>query len=92
MVNKRKYDVLAVTDCNVNKVNRGSVFATANVTLNDQLLITGIQIINTAIGPKVEFPKHGKKYAVIPLSRDTREHIENCVLEMWNYRNEMKIK
>lgn len=61
----------------------------ATVTLNDQLIVRGLRVIDGANGLFVGFPVdpfyRGEEfqYLVCPITRQVREHIENCVLEKY---------
>lgn len=87
------FDCLAVTqvqvypfkDCN----GLGSVKALATVVLNDQFLVRGLRVMNGCNGLFVSYPLDpffkGEEFRsqVVPMTRQLREHIENCVLEKY---------
>ena len=63
--------------------------AFARVVLNDQLQLTRLRVVQGADGFFVAYPNDpfykGEDYRSIffPLTRQCREHIENCVLEKY---------
>ena len=87
------FDCLAVTKVNVypfrEGVSLGHVKALAQVVLNDQMMIRGLRVTDGANGMFVGYPNDpfykGDEYRTIcgPLTRQLREHIENCVLEKY---------
>lgn len=87
------FDCLAVTSCKVfpfaEFAGTGKVKAMASITLNDQLVIRGLRVIDGANGLYVGFPcdpffkGEEFRYVVCPITRQLREHIENCVLEKY---------
>ena len=77
------FDVLAVTKVEVfPKYNSGSkdlVLGLADVVLNDQLTLKNLMICESQeTGVYVGYPTNN----YFPMTRQLREHIENCVLEM----------
>ena len=87
------FDVLAVTSVQVYSFNDdGSLYcvkAYASIVLNDQIQIRGLRIIAGANGLFVGYPTdpfyEGDDFrsVVAPITRQLREHIENCVLEKY---------
>lgn len=87
------FDCLAVTqvwvypskDCK----GLGSVKALATVVLNDQFLVRGLRVMDGCNGLFVSYPLDpffkGEEFRslVVPITRQLREHIENCVLEKY---------
>jgi stage V sporulation protein G len=61
----------------------------ANIVLNDQLLLRGLRINGSSDGLWVVFPADpfykgdGCRSLVFPMTKQLREHIENCVLEKY---------
>ena len=87
------FDVLAVTHVEVfpfkDGVGMGHVKGVASVVLNDQLQIRGLRVMEGENGLFVGYPidpfYKGEDYrtVVCPITRQLREHIENCVLEKY---------
>jgi stage V sporulation protein G len=87
------FDCLAVTQVRVfpfkDSVNLGHVKALAEIVLNDQLVIRGLRVMDGVNGLFVSYPLDpffkGEEFRTIcnPISRQLREHIENCVLERY---------
>ena len=87
------FDVLAVTDVQVfhfkDGINMGHIKGLANVVLNDQLQIRGLRVMEGENGLYVGFPNdpfyRGEELrsVVCPITRQLREHIENCVLKKY---------
>lgn len=85
------FDCLAVTAVQVFPFDKqfGSIKAMATVVLNDQLQIHGLRVIDGSNGLFVHYPSDpfnkGEEYrsVVCPITRQLREHIENCVLEKY---------
>lgn len=83
-----QFDCLAVTSVQVFpfKESGNNMKAMANVVLNDQLLLRGLRIMDGANGLYVGMPNDpfykGEDFRTIfnPITRQLREHIENCVL------------
>ena len=85
------FDCLAVTQVRVfpfkDNVNLGHVKGMAQIVLNDQLVIRGLRVMDGENGLFVSYPLDpffkGDEFRSIcnPISRQLREHIENCVLE-----------
>ena len=87
------FDCLAVTSVQVFPFKEGpqlgTVKALACIVLNDQFLIRGLRVKEGENGLFVSYPVDpfykGEEYRSIctPLSRQLREHIENCVIEKY---------
>lgn len=85
------FDCLAVTAVQVFPFDKqfGSIKAMATVVLNDQLQIRGLRVIDGSNGLFVSYPMDpfykGEDFRsiVCPITRQLREHIENCVLEKY---------
>lgn len=92
------FDCLAVTQVQVfpfrDSPSLGHVKALASVVLNDQLHIRGLRVMDGENGLFVGFPLDpfykGEDFrtVVFPITRQLREHIENCVLEKYQYEVE----
>lgn len=88
-----QFDVLAVTNVQVfpfkEGPSMGHIKGLANIVLNDQLNIRGLRIMEGENGLYVGFPNdpfyRGEELrsVVCPITRQLREHIENCVLEKY---------
>ena len=88
------FDCLAVTNVQVfpfkDGVDMGHIKGLASIILNDQIKIRGLRIMEGENGLYVGYPfdpfYKGEDYRMIfcPITRQLREHIENCVLEMYN--------
>lgn len=87
------FDCLAVTQVQVfpftDSVNLGHLKGLAQVVLNDQLVIRGLRIKEGLNGLFVSYPidpffkVDAFRIIVNPITRQLREHIENCVLEKY---------
>ncbi|MDR1759325.1 MAG: SpoVG family protein [Fibrobacter sp.] len=86
------FDCLVVTHVQVYPLKEGNLGKTkafARVLLNDQLLLTGLRIVDGANGFFVAYPNDpfykGEEYRSIynPVTRQLKEHIENCILEKY---------
>lgn len=88
------FDVLAVTNVQVFPFKDGysgigHMKGLANIVLNDQLQIRGLRIMEGENGLYVGFPNdpfykgEELRSVVAPITRQLREHIENCVLEQY---------
>ena len=87
------FDCIAVTDVKVfpfkDGVNLGHLKGLAQVVLNDQLVIRGLRIMDGFNGLFVSYPTDpfykgdDLRSIVNPITRQLREHIENCVLEKY---------
>lgn len=85
------FDCLAVTVCQVfpfqETPNMGRIKGLAQIVLNDQFIIRGLRIMDGENGLYVGYPNDpfykGEDCRSVcnPLTRQLREHIENCVLE-----------
>ena len=70
-------------------VSLGHIKGLATIVLNDQMEIRGLRVLDGANGLFVSYPLDpffkGEEYKTIcsPISRQLREHIENCVLEKY---------
>jgi stage V sporulation protein G len=88
------WDCLAVTDVKVYPLpdwrKTDPVKAIANVTLNDQLILRGLRVIDGVDGLFVWYPNdpfcsdYDFLSVVFPITKQLREHIENCVLEKYS--------
>lgn len=97
MAQKKKssidFDCLAVTNVQVYPFKEdpfmGKMKGTANIVLNDQILIRGLRVMDGENGLFVGYPIDplfkGEDLRCIaqPITRNLREHIENCVLEKY---------
>ena len=97
MTQKKKssidFDCLAVTEVNVTKSTdlpgASHIKGVAEIVLNDQLILRGLQIIEGSMGLYVGFPIDpffkGEDLRCIaqPITRNLRDHIENCILEKY---------
>ena len=93
--NENKYDCLAVTKVQVYPFRDGAIcgkiLALATVVLNDQLTIRGLRVMDGEYGMFVGYPNdpfykgEDLRSTVFPITRALREHIENCVLEKYQY-------
>ena len=87
------FDCLAVTQVQVfpfkDGESLGKIKALASVVLNDQLQVQGLRVIDGQYGLFVGYPNDpfykGEefRYVCAPITRQLREHIENCVLEKY---------
>lgn len=87
------FDVLAVTDVKVyvfnESANMDQVKGLATIVLNDQLQIRGLRVMEGMNGMYVAYPNdpfykgEELRAGVFPMTRQLREHIENCVLEKY---------
>ena len=96
--NKQKeipaFDCLAVTNVQVfpfkEGANLGHMKALATIVLNDQIQIRGLRVMEGVNGLYVGYPvdpyNRGEDFRslVMPITRQLREHIENCVLEKYH--------
>lgn len=93
MPTKSDFDCLAVTNVQVypfrDGARCGNILALATVVLNDQLMIRGLRINDSSNGLWVGFPVNpfykgdDLRGLVVPMTKQLREHIENCVLEKY---------
>lgn len=87
------FDCLAVTQVQVfpfkEGVNLGHLKGLAQIVLNDQLVIRGLRIMEGLNGLFVSYPidpfykGDDLRSIVNPITRQLREHIENCILEKY---------
>ena len=87
------FDCLAVTNVQVfpfkEGANLGKMKALAVIVLNDQIQIRGLRVMDGECGLYVVYPcdpfSKGDDFRTIvqPITRQLREHIENCVLEKY---------
>ena len=92
------FDCLAVTSVQVypfrEEAKIGKILGLATVVLNDQLTIRGLRIMDGEYGMFVGYPNdpfykgEDLRSTVFPITRALREHIENCVLEKYQYETE----
>lgn len=90
---EQKFDCLAVTQVEVYPFQEGPSMGhmkgLATVVLNDQLHIRGLRIMEGEFGLFVGYPVDpffkgdDFRHLVQPMTRQLREHIENCVLEKY---------
>jgi stage V sporulation protein G len=90
---EQKFDCLAVTQVEVYPFQEGPSMGhmkgLATVVLNDQLHIRGLRIMEGEFGLFVGYPVYpffkgdDFRHLVQPMTRQLREHIENCVLEKY---------
>ena len=87
------FDCLAVTQVQVYPFEEGpftgKMLAMASIVLNDQLQVHGLRIMEGENGLFVGYPNDpfykGEDFRSVcfPMTRQLREHIENCVLEKY---------
>ncbi len=87
------FDCLAVTNCQVfpfkETPNMGHMKGLAQIVLNDQFVIRGLRIMEGENGLYVGYPNDpfykGEDCRSVcnPLTKQLREHIENCILEKY---------
>ncbi len=88
---KTFFDALTCTSVHVYpfKESGGKTKAMARVSINDQLQLTGLRIIDGVNGFFVSYPNDpyhkSEDYHSIyyPIQKELREHIEQCVLERY---------
>ena len=88
------FDCLAVTQVQVYPFKEGpsmgKMLALASIVLNDQLQVRGLRIMEGENGLFVGYPMDpfykGDDFRSLcfPITRQLREHIENCVLEKYS--------
>lgn len=88
------FDCLAVTDAKVyplpNFRKNGSMKAIADVVLNDHLVLRGLRVMDGVNGLYVGYPVdpfcRDDEFRTLyhPVTRQLKEHIENCVLEKYH--------
>lgn len=92
--NESAFDCLAVSAVEVfplagYECSERTLKGYANVVLNDQLILRGLRIKDGLNGLWVAYPvdpfNNGDDFRtiVVPMTRQLREHIENCVLEKY---------
>lgn len=87
------FDCLAVTQVQVfpfkEGPSMGHLLGLASIVLNDQLLVRGLRIMDGDNGIYVGYPNdpfykgEDVRSVCFPMTRQLREHIENCVLEKY---------
>ena len=87
------FDCLAVTNVQVfpfkDGPGLGHMKALVQIVLNDQLVIRGLRVMEGEYGLFVSYPSDpfykGEDLRSVcnPITRQLREHIENCVLEKY---------
>ena len=87
------FDCLAVTQVKVHPFKEGpsmgKMLGMASIVLNDQLLVRHLRIMDGENGLYVAYPNNpfynGEDFHSVcfPMTRQLREHIENCVLEKY---------
>ncbi len=87
------FDCLAVTKVDVfpfkEGMDLGHTKGIASVVLNDQMVIRGLRVISGENGLYVGYPLdpfykgESLRSVCFPITRQLREHIENCVLEKY---------
>lgn len=89
------FDCLAVTQCQVFPFKEGPyvgghLLGVASIVLNDQLMVRGLRIMDGENGLYVGYPNdpfykgEDSSSVCFPMTRQLREHIENCVLEKYH--------
>ena len=88
------FDCLAVTQVKVypfkETPSMGKLLGMASIVLNDQLQVRGLRIMEGENGLFVGYPNDpfykGEDFRSVcfPMTRQLREHIENCVLEKYS--------
>lgn len=81
-----------ITDVRINLMNskkNSSLLAFANITIDDELILTGIKVVEGKKGNFVAMPSRegsdGEYYDIFfPLSKDVREEISDAVLEAYD--------
>lgn len=95
-VEQKPFDCLQVTQVQVYPFRDGAAMGhmvgLATVVLNDQLLIRNLRIMDGQNGLFVAYPHDSQdedcRSIALPITRALREHIENCVLEKYQYEKE----
>lgn len=87
------FDCLAVTQVQVYPFkqvpNMGHILGMASIVLNDQFQVRGLRIMDGEHGLYVGYPNDpfykGEDFRSVcfPITKQLREHIENCVLEKY---------
>ena len=97
MTQKKKssidFDCMEVTEVKVNKFKSlpgaNRIKGVAEIVLNDQLIVRGLRIMDGSMGLYVGYPIDpffkGEDFRSVcfPMTRNLREHIENCILEKY---------
>lgn len=91
-----EFEGMTVTNVQVYPFKKDCGFSTqqhilglASVVLNDQLLVRSLRIMDGPNGLYVAYPVdpffkgEESRSVCLPMARDLREHIENCVLEKY---------
>ena len=85
---------MKITECQINKVknSKGSLVAFANITIDDELVIKGIKIVDGKKGLFVAMPctqgEDGKYYDdVFPITKECREYLSEFVLNSYDDSN-----
>jgi len=88
------FDCLAVTNCQVfpfkGGPSMGHMLGLAQIVLNDQFVLRGLRIMDGENGLYVGYPNDpfykGEDFRSVcnPLTKQLREHIENCILEKYS--------
>ena len=91
--NSQAFDCIAVTAVDVfpfkESASLGHMRALAQIVLNDQFVIRGLRVMEGEYGLYVGYPNDpfykGEDFRSIcnPITRQLKEHIENCVLEKY---------
>ncbi|MBR3073615.1 SpoVG family protein [Fibrobacter sp.] len=91
--NSPAFDCLAITNVQVFPFKEGAALghmkALATIIINDQIQIRGLRVMDGENGLFVSYPNDpfykGDDFRtfVSPITRQLREHIENCVLEKY---------
>lgn len=90
---KPAFDCLAVTDVEVKVFpslpGADHIKGVVQIVLNDQMIIRGLRIMDGISGLFVSYPidpffkGESFQFLVNPITRQLREHIENCILEKY---------
>ena len=97
MAKKKKssidFDCIAVTEVKITKFpslpGANHIKGVAEIVLNDQFILRGLRILDGTTGLFVSYPVDpfykGEDLRCIaqPITRQLREHIENCILEKY---------
>jgi stage V sporulation protein G len=89
--NSAFFDVLTCTNVQVYpfKESSGKTKAFARITINDQLQLTGLRVVDGVNGFFISYPldpnNKSEDYHSIyyPLNKELRDHIEQCILEKY---------
>ena len=87
------FDSLAVTNVRVfpfkESANMGNIKGVATIVLDDQIQIRGLRVMDGENGLYVSYPTdpfykgEDLRHVCLPITRQLREHIENCVIEKY---------